>query len=308
MADESSGGEPASTESIIKQWRREQSQELKAFAEPAVGRRLFKSLSRIKSGYDRLCETKGGPVEVQGFERVNFERSCDQYRVRLFQHLLTRWQTDAASGIRHWPHMAFACAQYAYRRKEFGKDKGNLSPAQVRKMLLDIERSANTFATAICRLQEASHQLSDGSSQAIPHLQWLDQFISQAAAGYVAPNVNEDGLHMLAVFDGKMNFLKRVCEVQAAATEALNRFDPKLIKRPPGAVLNRALRTLVGMAKPIWKSLTGRKPSINKVHTKDGDGTPDFVNFVQELARIGGGPVPTFKQIVIAFRPRRTPK
>jgi hypothetical protein len=290
-----------------KEWRRELSEGLKAFAKPAVGRRFPKSLSSIKSQYDRLCETQGGPAEVEGFERVNLEWSCKQYRVRLFQHLITRWQTDPASGIRHWPHMAFACGQYAYRQKEFGNGKGNLSLVQVRNMLSDIERSANKLAVAICRLQKESDQISDESSHAIPHLQWLDQFISQAAAGYVAPNVNEDGLHLLIVFDGKMNFLKRVCEVQAAATEALNRFDPKLIKRPPGAVLNRALRTLVGMAKPIWRSLTGRKPSINKVHTKDGDGTPDFVIFVQELARIGGGPVPSFKQVVSAFRRPRTP-
>ena len=103
---------------------------------------LSKKPIQYKSEYDRLCETQGGPAEVEGFERVNREWSCKQYRLRLFQHLITRWQTDPASGIRHWPHMAFACDQYAYRRKEFGKGEGNLSPVQVRKMLSDIERSA----------------------------------------------------------------------------------------------------------------------------------------------------------------------
>ena len=55
------------------------------------------------------------------------------------------------------------------------------------------------------------------------------------------------------------------------------------------------------MAKPIWRSLTGRKPSVNKVA---GKRKSDFVTFVQELAKIGGGPEPTFKQVQTAFRVR----
>ena len=55
------------------------------------------------------------------------------------------------------------------------------------------------------------------------------------------------------------------------------------------------------MAKPIWQSLTRRKPSVNKVA---GERTSDFVTFTQELAKIAGGPEPTFKQIETAFRVR----
>lgn len=308
VAKSYSAGEPASTQSIADRSHREFSEELKAFAEPAVGRRLPKSLSSIKSEYDRLCETQGGPAEVEGFERVNLEWSCKQYRLRLFEELIKRWEVDPATGVRHWPHMAFASDQYAYQREELANGGGNFSAAQVRTMLTAIERSANKFSAAMARLQTASHQLSDGSAPfAIPHINWFNEFISQAAAGYAAPIVNEDGLHSLIVFNGKKSFLKLVRQVEESATEALKRFDPKLIKRPPGAVSNPALRTLVAMAKPIWKSLTGRKPSSNKVHSKDREGAPDFVIFVKELASIGGGPVPSFKQVVIAFKPARTP-
>jgi hypothetical protein len=109
----------------------------------------------------------------------------------------------------------------------------------------------------------------------------------------------------LAIHDGKERFLKRVCEVEAVATEALKRLDPKLLKRPPGSASIPALRALVGMAKPIWTSLTGRKPSVHKVETRGRDSdVPDFVIFVQELAKIAGGPVPSWKQIAVAFKPR----
>jgi hypothetical protein len=55
------------------------------------------------------------------------------------------------------------------------------------------------------------------------------------------------------------------------------------------------------MAKPIWQSLTGRKPSVNKVA---GELRSDFATFTQELVNIAGGPEPTFKQIQTAFRVR----
>src|ERR1700687_3438433 len=93
--------DPPSEKSIAEQWRREFSEELRAFAEPAVGRRLPKSLSDIKSEYDRLCKNHGGPAEIEGFGRVNFEWSCDKYRLGRFDHLLKRWQPDPATGVRH---------------------------------------------------------------------------------------------------------------------------------------------------------------------------------------------------------------
>ena len=91
-------------------------------------------------------------------------------------------------------------------------------------------------------------------------------------------------------------------EVEVAAGYAQKHLDPELLRRGRTSE-NRALRTLVAMAKPIWQSLTGRKPSVNKVA---GERTSDFVLFTQALAEIAGGPEPTFKQIETAFR-MRTP-
>ena len=58
--------------------------------------------------------------------------------------------------------------------------------------------------------------------------------------------------------------MRRLANVDAAAEVARKHLDPNLLKRARISE-NRSLRTLVGMAKPIWQSLTGRKPSVNKV-------------------------------------------
>jgi hypothetical protein len=125
---------------------------------------------------------------------------------------------------------------------------------------------------------------------------------------------------MTAVHLRRDDFVKGIIRVEAAATTARNRcLDESLLKRPKKGPENRALRALVTRAKPIWKSLTGRPPSVNKVHPSENKvhpsenkvhtqdrKEPDFVIFVQLLADIAGGPRPSFKQVQTAFR-RRPP-
>jgi hypothetical protein len=129
-------------------------------------------------------------------------------------------------------------------------------------------------------------------------LSWLDEIIAQALAGELAGDVNEQRLAIIHF--GRKEFIDRLADAEAAAKHAHKHLDPKLLKRARSSE-NRALRTLVAMAKPIWLSLTGRKPSVNKVA---GERKSDFVTFVQELAKIAGGPQPTFKQVQTAFRVR----
>ena len=69
----------------------------------------------------------------------------------------------------------------------------------------------------------------------------------------------------------------------------------------PGALMSASVFEKSAMARPVWRSLTGRKPSVNKVADEQRS---DFVTFVQELAKIAGGPEPTFKQVQSAFRVR----
>jgi hypothetical protein len=110
-------------------------------------------------------------------------------------------------------------------------------------------------------------------------------------------------------FCERTELLKRIILVDAASTVSIDRLDTSLLKRPPKVPENRALRQLVSIAKPIWKSLTGRPPSTNKLSKKTGEdeSLPDFVSFVRELAEIGGGPIPTFNKSSLRSSPVAPP-
>jgi hypothetical protein len=258
------------------------------------------SLNAVKSEYRIFCDRYGGPITCDDkFAKINFEHCCREFPRRMFQPTIDRWVTDPVHGIRHWPVTAYAASQYAFGQREFKKYGAEASPAHVLELLDEIRKSARRLSRALAQLQEMSARLSDGTAPlAGPHLSWLDEIIAQAMAGELAADVNEQRL--ASVHFARKDFLHRLVDVEVAARDVRDRLDPKLLRRARTSE-NRALRTLVAMAKPIWQSLTGRKPSVNKVA---GKRKSDFVTFVQELAKIAGGPEPTFKQVQTAFRVR----
>jgi hypothetical protein len=263
-------------------------------------RRFPPSLNSVKSEYRRLCEQHGGPIICDdSFTKIDFEYCCREFPRRRFQPIIDRWVTDPVHGIRHWPVMAFAASRYEFLQREFGKYGAEASPAQARELLDEIGKSSRRLGRALGQLQEMSARLSDGAAPlAGTHLSWLDAIIAQAMAGRRAAEVSEEQL--ASGHFARMDFLGCLVDVEVAARYAQQRLDPELLRRTRTSE-NRALRTLVAMAKPIWQSLTGRKPSVNKVA---GERRSDFVTFTQELAKIAGGPEPTFKQIETAFRVR----
>jgi hypothetical protein len=263
-------------------------------------RRFPPSLNAVKSEYKKFCEQHGEPIICDdSFAKIDFEYCCREFPRRRLQPTIDRWVTDPVDGVRHWPVMAFAASQYAFRHREFSKYGAEASPAQVGELLDEISKSSRRLCRALVQLQEMSARLSDGTAPlAEPHLSWLDEIIAQAMAGRRAAEVSEE--HLASAHFARMDFLHRLVDVEVAARYAQQRLDPELLRRARTSE-NRALRTLVAMAKPIWQSLTGRKPSVNKLA---GKRTSDFVTFTQELAKIAGGPEPTFKQIQTAFRVR----
>jgi len=258
------------------------------------------SLNAVKSEYQVFCDRYGDPITCDGsFADIDFEHCCREFPRQVFQPTIDRCTADPVHGIRHWPVMAFAASQYAFRQQEFKKYGAEASPAHVRELLDEIRKSARRLSRALVQLQQMSARLSDGTAPlAEAHLSWLDEFIAQAMAGELAADVNEQRLAI--VHFRRIDFLRRLTDVEVAAQHAQKHLDPKLLRRARASE-NRALRMLVAMAKPIWRSLTGRKPSVNKVA---GEQRSDFVTFVQELAKIAGGPEPTFKQVHTAFRVR----
>lgn len=269
------------------------------------------SLSSVKSEYRRFCNSTGGPIDIHEFEEVTkatYEGRCKDFPLIRFTPIIERWQADATTGIRHWPAMAYAVNDYRFRQKEFEGYGKPPSQSDIRELLSRIARSARELHAALTQLQAFAHQLSDGAApRAIPHLAWIDRYIAQAAAGIVLKELVEEPTTVAIVFFERTKFLERIMGVDAAATVATDRLDTALLKRPSKTPDIRGLRRLVSMTNPIWTSLTGRPPSTNKVN-KSGEEIPDFVLFVREIAEIAGGPIPSFKQVVTAARPRRTPQ
>jgi hypothetical protein len=123
--------------------------------------------------------------------------------------------------------------------------------------------------------------------------------VSQAAAGRIAKEVNDNEL--LAVHFDKMNFLKRLADIEVAVKAALKHADRTLLKRERSQS-EPALRAFVLRCGRIWKSLTGRPPSAHKVAHRDRGENPDFVVFAQALARVGEAPEPTRNQVLVCIR------
>jgi hypothetical protein len=251
------------------------------------------SLSSVKSEYRKFCDSTGGPIEIDEFAKIDFQHCCRDFPQVTFTPIIERWQVDKTNGIRHWPAMAFAANDYRFRQQEFARYGKPPSQSDIRDLLSTVARSASELHTALTKLQGFASQLSDGAVPfAIPHLVWIDQYIAQAAAGVFSQELERDPDAIAEFFCERTKLLERIMGIDAASTMSINRLDTSLLKRPPKTPENRALRRLVLIAKPIWKSLTGRPPSTNKA-LKNGVDVPDFVRFVQELAQIGGGPTPS---------------
>ena len=154
------------------------------------------SLNAVRSEYKKFCEQHGGPIICDdSFAKIDFEHCCRQFPRRRFRPIIDRCVTDPVHGIRHWPVMAFAASQYAFRQREFSKYGAEASPAQVGDLLDEIRKSSRRLRRALVQFQEMSARFSDGTAPlAGPHLSWLDEIIAQAMAGRFAHEVSEERL------------------------------------------------------------------------------------------------------------------
>jgi hypothetical protein len=273
-----------------------------------TGKPAFPSLSRLPTDLDRLYSELGGPAPLPPeIDRKAFETPCKEFTWFKVEPALRRFKKDRDIARRHWPWVSLALDRYRFERKQRQQHSVRLNPTEVISRLNDIRRSAKELGSGLAWLQEYSESIGDRTAPLEkPHLRYLDQLISQAAAGQLSPEVNEDPTHMLGVFSKKMLFLQRLAGIEAAAGEAAKRLDRDLLKRKKGQA-DPALHNLVWRGAEIWSSLTGRAPSANRVHSRDPAKEPDFVLFIQDLVRLAGGECPSRKVVEISLRNRRTP-
>jgi hypothetical protein len=270
---------------------------------PALPRpALPPSLSRLPTDLDRLYSELGGPAPLRdGIDRKAFEISCREFTWSQVELALRRFKECGDAARRHWPWIALALSQYRLERNRLQRHGTKLHPGEVVELLNDIRRSAKELANGLARLQEYSYSVADPTAPGRqPHLAYLDEFISQAAVGHLASEVNQDPQHMARVFFGKQSLMQRLIDIEVAAGEARKRADAGLLKRKRGKA-DPSLHNFVWQSAKIWGSMTGRKASPHKVHAVDRDDS-DFVKFVQSLVRLAGGPKPSRKQIEISLK------
>jgi hypothetical protein len=67
-------------------------------------------------------------------------------------------------------------------------------------LLSQIAQAAGKLSSGLRRLEDLSRRLGDPATPLRrAHIGWLDALVSQAAAGFLANDVNEDGEHLLVV-------------------------------------------------------------------------------------------------------------
>jgi hypothetical protein len=260
-------------------------------------------IPRIRTEYDRLCEDLGGPTDigVVGISEKDLASYCGTFPSQRVLAVLIQYEPDETRARKHWPWVAFAISHYDYETKEWAKYSDEPTPKEVGDLLSEIEKSARDLHSGLCRLQVLSNRLRDPTApHRRGHLGWLDAFVSQAAAGLLSNDVSDNELHLLMVDSEKAAFLGRLAQLAGAVKDASQRLDRTLLERERGQS-NPALLNFVFRCSAVWRSLTGRKPSANKV-SRDGHEDPDFVVFLQQLAHIGSMHEPTRNQVARCLR------
>jgi len=264
----------------------------------------FTSLSSLKTEYDHLCQDLGGPADLgrSGLDS-DLRRASGAYPPRLILPVLIEFKTDNVDlARRHWPWAALAIELFVFDQKERTRYADEPAPKDVKALLLEIAQSARDLNSGLNRLQNLSFRVKDPTApHRRGHLGWLDTFISQGVVGNPSNDVTKNPGVLALLQDARSDFAKRLWTIEATATQASKRVDSSLLNRKRGQIVP-GLSDFVVRCGQIWKSLTGRKPSANKVSRIEGPKDPDFVAFVQKLAKVGQAPVPTQRQVEKSLR------
>jgi hypothetical protein len=260
----------------------------------------LKDLPPPKSQLDKLYEELGGPADLgSAVDKNSFRRCCGEYSLVTVLPILRQFAKDETSARRHWPWAAYAINQYKFDIKELAKYRDEPRPKEIRDLVAQIRRASHDLSSALAKLQTLSFRLHDHTSPLRRgHLTWLNYVISQALADKISNEVIGD---FVTIDLKKLEFIKHLAQLEAAAKVAAKRVDRDLLERTAGQP-NPALPRFVWRGSEIWKSMTGRRPSTNKVARKSGDSDPDFVIFIQGLAKIGNAPAPSRKEVETALK------
>ena len=270
---------------------------------PKVDKEIHKSLS-IPTDLDRVYDEFGGPAPIHEPmpDRRNFERYCSEFSLHAITPILEVWNEDFVAIRQHWPWVAFAASQYRFEQVEWKKYDDELKPDEICTLLERLDTTLGKVVQDLCDLQKLSSRLRDWKApNRRGHLGWMYEFLIQNLHS-PTPEIDTRPEALIRSFEGSEIFIKQLAQLRAAAQVARNQMDKSLLTRSKPQSGQEGLYNLAWRSAQIWESLTGRIPSANKVSSKKRDAdSPDFVLFVQEIARLATGKVPTRNQIETAL-------
>ena len=263
---------------------------------------------RLETDLDRVYSELGGPAPLRDVHRSAFSGPCQKFPWKSSSWRFVHSRKTVTQLGSTGPGLRSLLTNINLSGAR--NIRVSLTPAEVVELVGGISNSARELADRLAQLQEHANRIKDPAAKLRrAHLAYLDQLIAQAAAGNTAATVNDDPEHMLRVSFAKRDFIRRLVDVETVANEGAKRIDRNFLHR--GASQDDpALHNLVWRLGEVWTSMTGRKPSANKVHRQAGiDRTePDFVQFVQNLVGlVDGAPKPSRRQIQTSLKSAHTP-
>ena len=271
---------------------------------PKVDKEIHKSLSDIPTDLDRVYDELGGPAPIHEPmpDRRSFERYCSEFSLHAITPILEAWNEDFVAIRQHWPWVAFAAGQYRFEQVEWKKYDDELKPDEICTLLERLDKTLGKVMQDLSDLEKLSSRLRDWKApNRRGHIGWIFELLIQNLHS-PKPDVDTRDEALVRSFEDSQIFIKQLAQLRAAAQVARNRMDKSLLTRSRPQKGQEGLYNLAWRSAQIWESLTGRIPSAIKVFSKKrDDDSPPFVLFVQEIARLATGEVPTRDQIDTAL-------
>ncbi|MCZ8182894.1 MAG: hypothetical protein O9322_07980 [Beijerinckiaceae bacterium] len=200
---------------------------------------------------------------------------------------------------------------YSERRNKITEFASLPNPQEINRMILEIENSCKKIVYGLEKLHNSAFSSSDPLEvEKNKHIAWVDRFLRNSIASdflyddeFLKASGNVDFAQTARVsFKKSQIFCQKLKNLEATSRYIREqKLNKNLLARKTGAPKDPALTALVFMAIPAWTGLSGRAASISPRNIPAGDSDPPFVQFIQQLVTLGGGPKPTRKQVASAM-------
>ena len=261
-----------------------------------------------KRSLNQKKESKLDDINQQNLETKNDKFKKDGI---ILKSVVERWESEKGKGLDYFPFLFQIVIAYQEQKNKISKSKSLPNPRELDRIIFEIEKSCNLLISNLEIIHGMAFDNRDPfAKNKNEHIAWIDVFIHNSIARKELHNDNSLQIASSTNLSGTAldSFLKtgefctklKNLEVTAKLIRE-KKLNKRLLARKTGAPKDPALPALVLMAIPAWEGLSKRTASISSRNIASGDFDPPFVQFIQQLVTLGGGPKPTRKQVASAM-------